>query len=101
MSGHTFEEVSAALLASNWIFAKTMPQWPHWYTLRKDWTQPVDFEAVVQYIRDHGYQEKFYTRTMTRLNVGKHKYWSMGAPLNETILINRADINSFPDRETT
>src|SRR4051794_26384086 len=100
MTEPTFEEVSAALLASEWTFAKTMPQWPHWYTLRKHWSQPVDFEAVVQYIRDHGYQEKFYTRTMTRLNVVDYKYWSMGAALNDTILINRAKVDSFPDRET-
>jgi len=30
------EVVQAALEAQAWTFAKTMPQWPHWYTLRRN-----------------------------------------------------------------
>jgi hypothetical protein len=90
----TFENVAAALTEdADWIYAKTMPQCPHHYTLRKHWTSPHDFEAVVQYIRDYGYPEKFYSKRFIRFDINNRKYWSMGAPLPATILINRADID--------
>jgi hypothetical protein len=82
--------VEAALLLRRWIFAKTMPQNPHEYTLRKAWDADVPFEAVVQYIRDHGYDMKFGGRNYRCLDVGKHRYWTMGAALAQTTLINRA-----------
>lgn len=87
-----FSEVAAALEVQRYIYAKTMPYCPHWYCLRKNWVGNTDFEAVVQFIRDYGYEEKFYSKTMVRLDVNGMKYWSMGAPLGETILINRAHI---------
>lgn len=89
-----FERVSALLSAARWIFAKTMPDNPHDYTLRKDWNDD-DFVFVVQYIRQHGYQGKFGGRTYTYLDAGGHYHWTMGAPINKddgtpcTILINR------------
>jgi hypothetical protein len=90
----TFEDVAAALVdQSNWIYAKTMPECPHHYTLRKHWKADVPFEGVVQYIRDHGYREKFGRSYYTRLDINNLKYWSMGAPLPATILINRAEID--------
>lgn len=91
----TFDQVAHTLIQEcDWIFAKTMPQWPHHYTLRKNWTSALDFEEVVQFIRDHGYREKFQRTWYTRLNVNGLKYWSMGAPLPATILINRAVIDA-------
>lgn len=89
----TFEDVAAALEQSEWIYAKTMPQCPHWYTLRKKWSAPAPFEPLVQFIRDHGYREKFGRTWFTRLDVNNFKYWTMGAPLPATILINRAEID--------
>jgi len=76
-----------------WIFAKTMPQNPHEYTLRKHWKNEDDFVEAVQLIRDYGYVIKFQGRKYTQFNVLGHFYWSMGAPLPVTILINRACID--------
>lgn len=76
-----------------WIFAKTMPQNPHEYTLRKHWDSEEDFVEAVQLIRDYGYVTKFQGRKYTQFNVLGHFYWSMGAPLPITILINRACID--------
>ncbi len=90
----TFNQAAGSLLRHKWIFAKTMPQCPHWYTLRKHWTGDIDFEDVVQYIRIHGYKEKFGKYWYTRLDINDMKYWSMGAPLPITILINRAYIDT-------
>jgi len=89
-AGWTFNDVAKALLDNAWVFAKTMPHAPHWYTLRNRWKGPVPFEAVVQFIRDHGYKERYGRSWYDRLDVNDMKYWSMGAPLSETTLINRA-----------
>lgn len=89
MSELTFDDVAAALLSHEWKFAKTMPQSPHWYTLRKHWNHPIPFEAVVQFIRDNSYGVKFGRTTYRCMDINGQRYWSMGAPLSETILINR------------
>ena len=95
----TYEEVAALLEAHPFRFAKTMPQWPHWYTLRTEWEEVGTgdkFELVVQFIRDRGYVERFPDpvrgKVFIRLDVGEHKYWTMGSPLHITKLINRATI---------
>lgn len=46
-----FETVATSLLSQRWVFAKTMPEHPHWYALRKEWQGKLKFDAVVRYIR--------------------------------------------------
>lgn len=87
-----FQGAAAAILRSEFQFAKTMPDSPHWYTLRKKWNQPLDWEAVVQFIRDNSYREKYGKAWYKKMNINGHKYWTMGAPLPITILINKAVI---------
>ncbi len=52
------------------------------------------FNEFVLHIRQHGYVDKFIGEEYVYFNVGEYRYWSMGAPLEETILINRAKMNS-------
>jgi hypothetical protein len=85
-----FSKVANTLESCKWIFAKTMPDNPHWYTLRKDFGNEKDFELLVQYIRDFGAREKYGKTWYKKLDINGFKYWSMGAPLGETILINKA-----------
>lgn len=76
-----------------WIFAKTYAEKaPHEYTLRHRCPDQLqeEFNWFVQYIRDNGYQEKFWKATYTYLNIDGLKYWTMGNPINETTVINRA-----------
>src|SRR3990167_679232 len=84
-----FEFIGKTLLDQRWIFAKTMPENPHWYTLRKEWQDEADFVKVVQFMRTYGYQEIYRGSRYTMLNVNDCKYWTMGAPIGTTILINR------------
>jgi len=79
-----------AVVGAAFQFAKTMPQNPHEYTLRKNWLSGKQFEEVVQYIRDNGVKENFGGRNYIYFYYAGYKYWSMGAPLSQTILINRA-----------
>lgn len=67
----------------------------HQYTV-KQWRKDLntEFEDFVMHIRNKGYQESFYGRLYIYLEIGEYKYWTMGAPLNETIIINRTTIIS-------
>lgn len=71
-----------------WIFARTMPENPHEYTLRRD-TSGITFDEAVRFIRQHGSIEFFKGRAYKMLAVEDHKYWTMGSPLGSTSLINR------------
>jgi hypothetical protein len=83
------DRVARLLLVQQWIFAKTMPDNPHWYTLRKNWQRDADFAWTVETIRRYGYEEIYEGRPYTVLDIDDMKYWTMGAPVEETILINR------------
>lgn len=76
-----------------WVFAKTMPEHPHYYTLRKSWQNDDDFISAVMMIRKYGYKEKFKNRDYVMLNINEDKYWTMGAPIKDTILINKTAIH--------
>jgi hypothetical protein len=80
----THHEIALTLESKNWIFAKTMPQNPHWYTLKKQWSNNDDFDGVVKFIRANGYKEKFKNSWYTLLNLNGYKYWTMGAPIDQT-----------------
>ena len=90
----TFDpEILEFIQSSQWRFAKTMPQWPHEYVVR-EWRpdQEQVFERLVGFIRTHGYDAEFGGATYRYLEVDGWKYWTMGAPPNETTVINRARI---------
>jgi len=76
-----------------WRFARSMPSNPHWYTLKKHWGLASEFEEAVLLIREYGYRVKFGGRHYTEFQCDGFFYWTMGASLHETILINRAKID--------
>ena len=80
-----------------WKFAKTYAKsTPHSYTVR-EW-QPDkddDFVKAVLIIREYGKVEKFYSKSYIYLYLDGLKYWTMGNPLDDTTVINRADWNTF------
>jgi len=71
-----------------WTFAKTMPEWPHEYIVR-DRVDEGLFVRLVEHIRAYGYEGRFYQRVITYYEEAGLVYWTMGAPLAETIIINR------------
>lgn len=84
-----YDLIGNILESKRWIFAKTMPHMPHWYTLRKEWGDDQLFDQVVTYIRKFGYTELYNGKEFTAFNLNGMKYWTMGSPLPQTILINR------------
>lgn len=97
MNNTDFTYLCSTLIHKNYIFAKTMPQSPHWYTLRKEWKSEESFEKCVLLIREFGYKETYKGYTYIMFNCNGYKYWTMGAPVDKTILINRAAINHATD----
>lgn len=84
------EFAAEALRDAPFRLAKTMPKIPHEYTRRSEWNNDDKFEWVVMFIRENGVKEKFWQREFTYLYVNGYKYWTMGSPIEQTILINRA-----------
>lgn len=86
----TPETVSEALINHSYHFAKTMPQNPHWYTLRRGWNDDALFDAVVTFMRENSTTEYFIRKPFQMFYLKEYKYWTMGCPIPDTILINRA-----------
>ena len=86
------------LIAQLWFrVSKTMPELPHEYTVR-EWRPELEpeFEAFATLIRRIGVV-KPWPRTSrtpkyhhTYLTIDDFEYWTMGAPIAETTVINRA-----------
>ena len=87
------DTVRAFIAKAPWTFAKTMPDNPHDYTVRGQ-TPDGEFEQVVLLIREHGYKRPLGRTTYTYLDVDGWRYWTMGAPLEQTTIINRAIVEA-------
>jgi hypothetical protein len=86
----TREEFDAFVKAHDWRFAKSMPQIPHAYVVREKCRDDEEFCKAVLFIRQWGQPRKFFRKTFLYLDVGAYSYWTMGAPVFETTIINRA-----------
>jgi len=74
---------------TEWTFAKTYAKtWPHEYIVR-DRVEEKLFLEFVRHIREHGYEGKFYKKDITYFDNNNMVYWTMGAPIEETTIINR------------
>ena len=51
-----------------------------------------EFVLLAKEIRKRGYIENYKGRDYTCLNIDGWKYWTMGAPLEYTIILNRAKL---------
>jgi len=88
-------EVAALLRGAPWRFAKTMPDSPHEYTLRREWWDPAAFTVAVTGIRRLAVRRgKWKNANYDYLDIAPHAYWTMEprhAPAGATtVLINRA-----------
>ena len=77
---------------------------PHEYTLRKSEVGEranQDFDQFAIYIRRFGYADFYYRIKHIYWAVDAFKYWTMGWPIDQTILINRARVDApEPWKET-
>jgi hypothetical protein len=70
---------------------------PHEYTVR-EWEvgEPAnrDFDQFTTFIRRFGYADFFHRLRHLYWVVGEFKYWTMGWPVEETTVINRARVDA-------
>jgi 2-polyprenyl-3-methyl-5-hydroxy-6-metoxy-1,4-benzoquinol methylase len=107
----SFERMARILEAQTWTFAKTMPQNPHWYTLRKQWAnQDDEWLFVIDQVRRYGYFQNYAGLWYTSHDVQDHFYWVMGGATlpvatygkdyalawPATFIINRKPLTSDP-----
>ena len=87
----TLEEFDQWVEGSTWIWAKTYARKaPHWYCLRAHQQDMELFDSVALFIREQGQDGWFWRKKMRYFFRGAYKYWTMSAPVEETILVNRA-----------
>jgi hypothetical protein len=84
------------IASQTWTFAKTMPQWPHWYVVRGKGPSEEGFARFVQHIRSFGYDEQWHHHNHRYLDFEGQKYWTMGFVYSVTIIINRCDLSGAP-----
>jgi hypothetical protein len=82
------EELLRFVSSERWTYAKTMPDWPHEYLVRERVDRSL-FERMVAHIRSNGYEGAFYQSKIVYYEEDGLVYWTMGAPLMETTIINR------------
>jgi hypothetical protein len=93
----TIDAARAYVTEVHWQFAKTMPQWPHEYTVR-EWRPDLErkFFAFVDLIRCDGVVKPWPRESpapryhLTYLEIDGWEYWSMRASVRDTTVINRA-----------
>jgi|TARA_R110000803_G_scaffold205215_1_gene271734 hypothetical protein len=84
--------LSKVLENHDWIFAKTMPNNPHFYTRKKDWNKPELFIKCAHKIRQHGNPEMFRGWPYVCFNYNGYKYWVMDKNPDDAVIINRKEI---------
>lgn len=93
----TENEALAFIERHRWTFAKTMPQWPHEWVARKN-VPDDEFDAFVRFIRRYGVARVFGRKIYVCYYAPNGwRYWTMGWPVDETVIINR----SAPEHDST
>lgn len=100
-AGEPQSSAAAFIRGSRWVFANTMPDQPHEYTIRdlpsgerSTCLSHESFEWFVQHIREKGerrmYGGRYYVYLPVTVDGETWRYWTMGWPVEETTIINRA-----------
>ncbi|MGI9255305.1 MAG: hypothetical protein ACR2PY_00035 [Salinispira sp.] len=83
------EHLAKFIDEAHWIFAKTYAAtWPHEYIVRQRVNDAL-FVEFVRHTRDYGYVGNFYRQAIPYYDVGDMVYWTMGAAIENTTIINR------------
>ena len=87
MTEQQFEEFCQKV---TWHWAKSYAKThPHWYC-RRDEVGDALFEEAVKFLREHKIVRFFYSTPFGYYDKDEYTYWTMGNPIEETTIINRA-----------
>lgn len=91
-----FDEIVEIINSFKWTFAKTMKSIPHWYIVKN--TRSIEeskkYERLYQYIFDNHYIKYFKGKPYKYVDIEGYSYWIMTDDISESIIINRAKIES-------
>ena len=94
----SYDKLRSMIARCEWTFAKTMPFAPHEYIVKEKCPLTTEeFEYFVNMQREHGVKERWGKYNNPYLYIDDYKYWTMGAPLEETTIINRAKASAVDD----
>jgi endo-alpha-1,4-polygalactosaminidase (GH114 family) len=82
------EDLRRFINDEQWRFTSRMPDWPHEYLVRERVDRTL-FERAVKHIRSNGYEGVFIHTQIRYYEEGDVVYWTIGAPVEETVIINR------------
>ena len=89
-----YDKLRQMISRCTWTFAKSMPFAPHEYIVKdKCPLTEEEFEYFVNSQRKYGVKERWGKYNNSYLYIDDYKYWTMAAPIDETIVINRAKVN--------
>ena len=89
------DEVREFIKSQEWTFAKTYAKSaPHEYII-KSTDNENGFERFAQFIRDYGFIAYYFKRTGKYFIYGDYYYWTMGNPIPETTVLNRAQLADY------
>ena len=88
----TLDEAKQFIADNKWTFAKSMPLVPHEYVVRRN-VDNDKFIGFVKLVRAEGEIRPWGRYRHTYLDIDGWCYWTMGAPLVVTIILNRAKLN--------
>jgi hypothetical protein len=86
---HFPQPLKSFIDSEEWTFAKTYADtWPREYIVRERVDENL-FVQLVEHIRANGYEANFYTKPITYFDEDGMVYWTMGAPIEKTTIVNR------------
>ena len=89
MAEPDLSELRELVAGLEWRFAKTMPEVPHWYVVRKPEIEAI-YVRLFRAIRAHGQDQKYGPYRGRYLHLGDgHKYWAMTTQEGQSRIINR------------
>ena len=90
------ERARAFITRCRWTFAASVPEWPHFYCLRR-WLPADaqdDFDWFESLVAEHGYPGTFWRATWLYLELGDGwKYWFSNEAFREGRIVNRARLD--------
>ena len=74
-----------------WHFAKSIPNWPHFYIVEKELPDQSAFHAAKSFIRESGYAGKFFDMEVNYFDADGWTYWAspLAKPHESQYMLNR------------
>jgi len=80
------------LESQRWHYARSRPENPHSYCLRRETDDQEIFKQIVEFIREYGSPYPWWGHVYDQLPLGEWCYWTMGDIIENTILVNRKSL---------